>query len=391
MSEVRIGQIGGLGRMGRTHALMYASVAKVFGPDPAIPVLDMIAEADEALARTAAAELGARRWTADWRELVADPDIDVVDIVTPNNMHHEMALAAIAAGKHVYCEKPLARNAAETREMAAAARDKGVLTLVGYNYAQHPIHAITRSLIESGELGELVSVRLANSTDSLADPEAPFVWRCDRETAGGGAVVDLAVHPLSLTQYLIGDVAEVCGRLETVIGERRVIEGAALGKEVEVSGPVKTRAVDNDDIAHALLQFENGCLGILEVGRVHHGRKLELTYDIIGTKGSVKWDYDRMNELQVCTGSGPTEARGVRRVELGPADPTYGLFYPVANIGFGYNDMKMIEVRKLIEAVAGGGGGLWPDFAVGHQIQRTVDAIIASDAEHRWVKLSEIP
>ncbi len=391
MREIRFGQIGGLGWMGRTHGLMYASVPRVFGPEPALPVLEMIAEADEATAREAAAELGARRWTADWRELAADPDIDVVDIVTPNNMHHEMALAAIAAGKHVYCEKPLARNAAETREMADAAKAKGVLTLVGYNYAQHPIHAITRSLIESGELGDLVSVRLANSTDFLAAAEAPFVWRCDRESAGGGAVGDLAVHLLSLTQYLIGDVAEVCGRLETVVKERRVVEGAALGKDPEVKGPVKMRAVDNDDVAHALLRFENRCLGILEVGRVHHGRKLEFTYDIIGTKGSVKWDYDRMNELHVCAGAGPADARGVRRIELGPADPTYGLFYPVANIGFGYNDMKMIEVRKLIEAVAGGGAAPWPDFAVGHQIQRTVDAIIVSDAERRWVELSEIP
>ncbi len=389
MSEIRIGQIGGLGWMGHTHALVYAAEPRVFGPEPAVPVLEMIAEADEALARKAAASCGARRWTANWRELVEDPDIDVVDIVTPNNMHHEMALAAIAAGKDVYCEKPLGLNASESGEMAEAAAKKGVRTLVGFNYPHHPVHAIAKSRIEAGEIGDIVHTRLSLNVDFLADPQAPFIWRCDKKTAGSGIIGDGAGHLFGFTQYLIGDVAEVCGNLETVVAERPVVEGAGVGLAVGNDAPREMRAVDTDDSAQVLLRFENGATGIMDSSRVHTGTKLEIGYEIVGTRGALSWDYDRMNELQVYDASDPVDRQGFKRVEVGPSHPYYGAFYPVPNIGFGYNDMKLVEVRKLIEGIAGD-GELWPDFAVGHQIQRTIDAVIASHEQRRWVKVSEI-
>ena len=389
MSEIRIGQIGGLGWMGHTHAFTYAAVAQIFGIEPAVPVLEIIAEADEALSREAAKVCGARRWTADWRELVADPDVDVVDIVTPNNMHYEMALAAIAEGKDVYCEKPLALNARESGEMAEAAAKKGVRTLVGYNYPHHPVHAIAKSRIEAGELGDIVHARLSLNVDFLADPEGPFIWRCDKATAGSGIIGDGAGHLFGFTQYLIGDVAEVCGNLETVVAERPVIEGAAVGREAGEGARRQMRTVDTDDSAQVILRFANGATGIMDSSRVHTGTKLEIGYDIVGSKGALRWSYDRMNELQVYDASDPVDRQGFQRVEVGPSHPYYGAFYPVPNLGFGYNDMKLVEVRKLVEGIAGD-GDLWPDFAVGHQIQRTIDAVIASHEQRRWVKVSEI-
>ncbi len=389
MNEIRIGQIGGLGWMGHTHALVYAAVPQVFGSEPAVPVLEIIAEADEALAREAATSCGARRWTADWRELVADPKVDVVDIVTPNNMHHEMAMAAISAGKDVYCEKPLSLNARESGEMADAAAKKGVRTLVGYNYAHHPVHAIAKSRIEDGELGEITHARLSLNVDFLADPQLPFIWRCDRKTAGSGIIGDGAGHLFGFTQYLIGDVAEVCGNLETVVAERPVVAGAAVGKSVDQGAQTHMKTVDTDDSAQVLLRFANGATGIMDSSRVHTGKKLEIAYEIVGTQGALSWNYDRMNELQVYDASDPVDRQGFKRVEVGPSHPYYAAFYPVANIGFGYNDMKLVEVRKLVEGIAGD-GDLWPDFAVGHQIQRTIDAVIASHDQRRWVRVSEI-
>ena len=390
MKEIRIGQIGGLGWMGHTHALVYAAEPRVFGPEPAVPVLEMIAEADETLAREAGASCGARRWTANWRELVEDPAIDVVDIVTPNSMHHEMALAAIAAGKDVYCEKPLALNATESREMADAAAKKGVRTLVGYNYPHHPVHAIAKARIEGGELGDLVHARLSLNVDFLADPNGPFIWRCDKAVAGSGIIGDGAGHLFGFTQYLIGDVAEVCGNLEIVVAERPAVEGAAVGRTVGPGAERQMRTVDTDDSAQVILRFENGATGIMDASRVHTGTKLAIGYDIVGTKGALRWDYDRMNELQVYDASDPADRQGFKRIEVGPTHPYYGAFYPVPNLGFGYNDMKLVEVRKLVEGIAGD-GELWPDFAVAHRIQRNIDAVIASHERRGWVKVSEIP
>jgi len=231
MKEVRIGLIGATGWMGKTHAMVYASAPAIYGNEPARPVLEMVADATDELASKAAADYGARRWTSDWRQLVNDPDIDVVDITTPNNMHKEMVIAALKAGKHVYCEKPLGRSADETREMLAAARDAGVITLVGHNYPHNPIHSVARDIIRDGEIGDLVNIRMSFNVDFLADETVPFIWRCDSEVAGGGTVGDINVHVFSFTEYLIGPIAEVCGHISTIVKEREVVEGATIGKE----------------------------------------------------------------------------------------------------------------------------------------------------------------
>ena len=390
MREIRIALIGGGGWMGKTHALLYASTPVIFGNAPARPVLELVAEATDELAEKVAADYGARRWTSNWREAVQDPNVDIVDIVTPNNMHKEMVLAAAAAGKHIYCEKPLGLNADETREMARAAGEAGVFNLVGHNFPHNPIHAVAREMIRSGELGELVNARLSFNSDFLADETAPFIWRCDRSVAGSGTIGDINVHLFSLTEYLVGPIAEVCGRLHTVVKERDVVEDAKFGGQ-RSTGTAERRTVDTDDAVQMLATFENGCTGIFDTSRVAQGHKIEISYDIVGRAGTISWTYDRLNELQFYTASDPVDRSGFKRIETGPSHPYYGDYYPVANFGMGYNDMKAIEVRELIQAVAGEPVELWPDFGVAHRIQRYVDATIKSDVERRWVAVSEIP
>ena len=390
MREIRIALVGGAGWMGKTHALVYASNPIFFGNDPARPVLEIVAEATDGLAERVAAEYGARRWTSNWREAVADPDVDIVDIVTPNSMHKEMAIAAAAAGKHVYCEKPLGLNADETREMVRAVREAGVLSLVGHNFPHNPIHAVARDMIRAGELGDIVHARVSFNSDFLADEAAPFIWRCDRAAAGSGTLGDINVHLFSLTEYLVGPIAEVFGRLQTVVKEREVVEDASYGSGTG-AGTGERRTVDTDDSVHMLATFENGCTGIFDTSRVAHGRKIEISYDIVGRKGSIRWTYDRLNELQFYTASDPADRNGFQRIETCPSHPYYADFFPVANIGMGYNEIKAIEVRELVRAVAGEVVELWPDFSVAHRIQRYCDATILSDAERRWVNVSEVP
>ena len=390
MREVRIALIGGAGWMGKTHALIYASAPVIFGTEPARPVLEIVAEATDEIAQKVAADYGARRWTSNWREAVSDPDVDVVDIVTPNSMHHEMVLAAAAAGKHVYCEKPLGLNADETREMVRAVGEAGVLSLVGHNFPHNPIHSVARDMIRSGELGDIVHARVSFNSDFLADETAPFIWRCDRAAAGSGTLGDINVHLFSLTEYLVGPIAEVFGRMQTVVKERDVVEDAAYGSGGgTVTG--ERRVVDTDDSVHMLATFENGCTGIFDTSRVAHGRKIEISYDIVGRAGSIRWTYDRLNELQVYRASDPVDRSGFKRIETGPSHPYYGAFFPIANIGMGYNEIKSIEVRELVRAATGEAVELWPDFSVAHRIQRYCDATILSDAERRWVAVSEIP
>ncbi len=377
MQDVRVGLVGASGWMGKTHALMYASQSIVFGSAPARPVLSMVADASEDLARASAERYGVPRWTGDWRALVTDPDVDLVDIVTPNNMHHEMALAAIGAGKHVYCEKPLAMNARQTREMAAAAREAGVISFVGFNYQHNPAHAVAREIIDAGELGELVNVRISKHTDSMADPNTPFNWRCDRSIAGTGTVGDSCSHVFAFLDFFGLTVAQVFGTLRTVIAERPSVDG-------------KRRAVETDDEALVLCRFDNGATGSIDASRIATGKKNEFSYSITGSKGSLLWSYDRLNELQVYTAAGAAARQGFKRLEIGPAHPSYGHFYPIAGMGMGYNDHKMIEIHKMVEAVAAGDSQVWPDFDAGHRVQCCIDAAVKSDAERRWIDVAEI-
>ncbi len=283
--SVRIGMIGS-GFMGKTHALGFRAVGAVFEL-PVTPVLEVVADIDANVAASAARRLGFKRSTGDWEALVRDPQVDLVDITTPPTLHHAMALAAIAAGKHTYCEKPLAPNAALAKEMADASERAGVKTQVGFNYLKNPMLALARDIIARGELGTIVSFRGIHAEDYMAHADTPWHWRLD-PAGGGGVIADLGSHIIAIARFLLGPIESVCAQVETVIKQRPVRTGAREMRTVEV-----------DDVMRALVHFARGCSGTLEASWVAHGRKMQIEFEVVGSEGTLFFTQERFNELKM--------------------------------------------------------------------------------------------
>lgn len=376
MAVVRIGLIGA-GWMGRAHAAAFENAARTFGARPAKLEIVAVADVSEAAVRDFAARFDVPRWATDWRDVVADPTIDVVDITTPNDAHPGIALAAIAAGKHVYCEKPMANTAAEAKAMRDAAAAAGVVTLVGFNYLCSPVQAYARQLIEAGALGEIFHFRGTFDNDYMLDPTFPFTWRTDARAAGpAGALGDMASHVVSLAHYLVGEIEEVCGARQMLHARRKDASGVE-------------RDVENDDLAHFICRFANGASGYLEASRVGTGRKLYLSYEIQGTEGALLFDQERMNEMNLYRRTDAPAERGYKRILAAPEHPDYAAFFGLQGNPLGYNDLKVIEARRLVEAVAL--GRRWvADFGFGYGVDRVVEAVLTSADQGRWVKTEEI-
>ena len=386
MKEVRIGLIG-TGGMGKAHATAFNNVPLVFGNEPARPRLEIVADVDADAVKAWANNFGFSRWTTDWREIVEDPNVAVVDITTPNHLHAEMAIAAAEAGKHVYCEKPLANTSADAARIVAAVEKSGVTSIVGFNYLKNPAQAFAQQLIAEGELGEITLFRGTFDQDFLANPEIPFSWRQDRKLAGTGALGDLGSHTISLAHFLVGDIAEVCGMNVTRIKERAVpVSGSGYAATAQRGGDMRT--VENEDITECLIRFENGAIGSIGTSRVGMGRKLGLGYEIQGTKGGLFYTQERMNELKLYRHSDPDREKGYKTVYIGPEHPGYGAFFGLAGIGLGYNDQKTIEAHDLITAVATG-QLVQPDVRFAYGVNKVIDAIDLSCQERRWVQVSE--
>jgi predicted dehydrogenase len=376
MSGIGVGLIG-TGFMGKCHALAFRAVPAVFEGTPA-PRLEVLADVDAKVAERLAAAWGFRRWTIEWRETVNDPQVDVVAITSPNFLHQEMALAAIAAGKHVYCEKPLALDAAGARLMTEAAEAKGVRTLVGYNYLCAPALRLAKELIEAGDIGEIVHVRGTHFEDYMTDPAAPATWRSRKATSGAGALGDLGSHVISLVRHLAGEIEEVQGAIQTMIRERPSLRGPGSMEPVEV-----------DDQAQALIRFESGAAGVIEASWLAAGRKMGLTVEVTGSKGAILLDYERKNELRLFQSGDAKRTHGFRTILMGPEHPPYGRFCPAPGHQLGFNDLKVIEVKGLLDAIATGAPAQ-PDFRAAWRIAKVVDAILLSATERRPVALMEI-
>ncbi|NRA70860.1 MAG: Gfo/Idh/MocA family oxidoreductase [Gammaproteobacteria bacterium] len=371
MKTIRVGLIG-TGYMGKAHAIALRSVPAVF-PLSAKVECEMLAEVNDQLAAEKAIELGFNRSTGDWLELVNDPNIDVVDICSPNYLHKEMALAAIAAGKHVYSEKPLALNAQDALEMTLAAEKAGVKTLVGFNYAKNPASQLAKEIIANGEIGEVVHFRGTHNEDYLADPMTPFSWRLKREFSGSGTLGDMGSHIIHMAQYLVGDIIAVNGDLQTVIKQRSL-----------PGQPGQVGTVENEDQAHAMVRFANGAIGTIESSRIACGRKMGLTYEVTGTKGTIIFDQERMAELKLFTRGSNTAREGFKTILVGPEHPNYKHFCISAGHGIGYNDQKIVEVRDLIEGIAND-TPIWPDFRAAYEVNLVVDCIEKSHRLGQWV------
>ncbi len=386
MKNIHIGLIG-TGGMGKAHATAFANVTLVFGNEPGRPVLEIVADVDAKALERWAGEFGFARWTTNWRDVVEDPHVDVVDITTPNALHAEMAIAAAQAGKHIYCEKPLATTSADAARIVAAVEKSGVISIVGFNYLKNPAQAFARQLIESGDLGEITLFRGTFDQDFLADPNIPFSWRMDRAQAGTGALGDLGSHTIAFAQFLVGDIAEVCGLASTRIKER-IVPASGSGYASTAQNGGEKRVVENEDITEFLIRFENGAVGTIGASRIGMGRKLGLGYEIQGTKGSLFYTQERMNEIQLYRDSDAESEKGYKTVYIGPEHPGYKAFFGLAGIGLGYNDQKIIEAHDLITAVVLGQPAQ-PDVRFAYQVNKVIDAVDVSCKERRWVRVSE--
>jgi predicted dehydrogenase len=368
--KLRVGLVGS-GFMGKAHVFGYSTAARVFDL-PYEVELHTLADITDAAAAKAAPALGFARATSDWRAMVSDPAIDVVNITSPNALHKEMALAAIAAGKHVYCEKPLAPLAIDARDMAEAAEAARVNTQVGFNYLCNPMLGLAREMIAAGELGEIRAYRGVHAEDYMADSAGPFTFR--HEPAGGGALADIGSHALATAEFLIGPVAgpitRVMGDCVTMIAERPDGKG---GK----------RRVEVDDIGRAFLRFASGATGSIEGNWIATGRKMQHDFEIHGTRGALAFSQERFNELHFFSTEDRRGRQGFRRIEAAPDHPPYGLFCVAPGHQLGFNDLKAIEAAGFLDAVAGRRPEPF-NFRAGLRIQTLVETIHASSRAGAW-------
>lgn len=367
--KLKIGLIG-TGFMGKTHVFGVAAAGRVFDL-PYELVLHTVADRTDELAAEAARSFGFPNFSGDWRSLIADPEIDVIDITAPNALHKEMALAAIAAGKHVYCEKPLAPLASDAREMAEAAKAAGIKTQVGFNYLCNPMLGYARNMIESGELGEIRSYRGVHAEDYMMDADHPFTFRHD--PAGGGALADIGSHALATAEYLLGPIERVMGDCVTAIASRP-------------DGKGDRRAIEVDDIGRAFLRFANGASGSIEANWLATGRKMQHDFEVYGSKGALTFTQERFNELHVYAAGDRPGQRGFRRIEAGPDHAPYGLFCVAPGHQLGFNDLKAIEIAGYIDAIAGKTEEPF-NFSKGLRIQTLVETIHRSAKDGSWLSV----
>jgi predicted dehydrogenase len=374
-ARLRFGLIGS-GYMGRAHAIALHSVAAAFGGDYAVECATL-ADVTSERAKQAADALGFGDGTADWRKIIADPRIDVVDICTPNHLHAEMALAAIAAGKHVYCEKPLALDIQESVAIVEAARRAGVCNVLGFNYICNPMVQVAREMIAAGEIGEVVGFRGSYLEDYMSDPGAPYTWRCQRKLAGAGALADLGSHLINMGHFLLGPVARVSANLRTVIEQRTDRDSG------------QRRPVENEDMAQALVEFASGVRGTMEISRIATGYKCGLAVEVHGTRGTILFDQERMNELKFYSGADGAGRRGFRTILAGPEHTDYAAFCPAPGHGLGINDLKVIELRNVIRGIRSGSAAS-PDFAEGLRVQHVMTAMETAARQRSWIDVGQV-
>ncbi|MGW5714831.1 Gfo/Idh/MocA family protein [Amycolatopsis sp. NPDC003865] len=363
--------------MGAVHSHAWRSVHRFFDP-PLVPRLAVLGGRDEARAKAAAAKFGWEDVETDWRKLVARDDVGLVDVCTPGDSHAEIAIAALEAGKHVLCEKPLANSVAEAEAMAEAARrarDRGVRAMVAFNYRRVPALAHARKLVASGALGEIRHIRSVYLQDWLSDPRAPMTWRLRKESAGSGALGDLGAHIVDAAQFVTGDLITGVSALTNTFVKQRPSETGG------------TDDVTVDDTALFLARLSGGAVATFEATRFALGRKNAMRLEINGSKASLAFDFESMNELQWYEGGG-TEA-GFRRILVTEPDHPYvGVWWPPGHL-LGYEHTFTHEVADLLDAI-GAGTDPAPSFDDGLRVQRVLDAVEKSAAaQAAWTAVEE--
>ncbi|SIN13519.1 Predicted dehydrogenase [Micromonospora cremea] len=383
--ELRVGMVG-YAFMGAAHSQAWRTVNRVYDL-PARARMALICGRDTGKVADAADRLGWDAYTTDWRDLISRDDIDVVDVCTPGDSHAEIALAALAAGKHVLCEKPLANTVAEARAMTAAAdtaRAAGVRSMCGFNYRRVPAVTMMRQLVADGRLGVIRHVRATYLQDWIVDPQFPLVWRLQKDRAGSGALGDIGAHIIDLTQFVTGQrITGVSAVTETFVKERPLPAGSSgLAASVDGSGSVDGNApatgpVTVDDAAVFVARLDGGALATYEASRFATGRKNALRVEINGSLGSVVFDLERLNELEFYDATRPSVEQGFSRILVTEGEHPYmSAWWPPGHI-IGYEHSFTHQMRDFIEAVATGADPA-PSFADALQVQLVLDAVTRS-------------
>ena len=356
--------------MGKLHAVAIQSVGAVFNT-PLRPMCEMICATSESGAAEKAREFGFKRSTSDWKVLVNDPAVQAIIIASPQSTHKEIALAALALGKPVLCEKPMGISVAESLEMSNAADAAGVVNMVGFNYVRTPATQFARQLIADGAIGDITWFRGEHTEDFYADPKALATWRT--KGRANGTMGDLSSHMINAALALAGPIQSLCADVETVFDERPNAAG-----ELE--------AVTNDDHAQCLCRFSSGVMGHLYFSRVSSGRKMGYAYEVVGSKGAIRFDQEDQNALWLYKMEGPEAERGFRKILTGPAHPDYVNFCLGPGHGTGYQDQLIIEARDFLAAIDAG-KPQWPTFRDGYEVNRIIEAIWSSHETKSWVSV----
>ena len=384
MSEIGVGLVG-YKFMGRAHSNGYRQVSHFFDVDPT-PRMVAIAGRNEAAVSEAAAQLGWDGYETDYHALIERDDIGLIDVSTPGDSHYEVVMAALAAGKHVLCEKPLANSLDQAREMMNAAKSAGVINMINFNYRRVPAVVLARKLIAEGRIGEVRHFRAIYLQDWILDPEFPLVWRLKKELAGSGALGDIAAHIVDLSRYLLGEeIASVTGSLSTFIKERPVEVTSGGGAGLVATGGVEMGQVTVDDSAHFLAKFESGATGTYEVTRLAPGRRNHNQFEINGSKGTIVFDLERLNELEVYFVDDAEDVQGFRKILVtDAAHPYVGNWWPGGHI-IGWEHTFTHVVKDLMDGIKSGINPA-PAFEDGFRCQAVLDAVERSSASGQWEK-----
>lgn len=381
---INVGMIG-YQLMGKAHSHAYRDAPFFFNSE-VTPILKTIVGRKEERVKKAAQQLGWQGYETDWEKVIKDPKIDLVDIVTPNNTHAEIAIAAARAGKHIICEKPLAMNLKEAKEMLDEVEKAGVVHMLCHNYRFAPAVQLAKKIIDEGRLGKIYHIRATFLQDWLMDPDFPLTWRLDKEISGSGTLGDLGAHIIDMARFLVGEFTEVIGIQETFIKKR------PLGEMNETLQPTLGEGygeVTVDDASAFLARFENGAMGTFEVTRFSRGNRAGNRFEVNGEKGSVRWDMENMNNLELYLEEDDKGLQGFRTINCTePEHPYASAYWPSAHI-LGYEHTFVNLVSDLLNGIAKGKSPS-PNFKDGVLNQAVLEAVELSIAERRWIKTAEL-
>ncbi|MBI4553702.1 MAG: Gfo/Idh/MocA family oxidoreductase [Candidatus Latescibacteria bacterium] len=387
--QVNVGLIG-YAFMGKSHSHAYKDMAFFFPEAAAVPVMKALCGRNRDKVKAAAATFGWEGYETNWKKLVKRDDIHLIDVSTPGDTHAEIAIAAAEAGKHVFCEKPLANTLAEARAMLQAVKKARVKSMVAYNYRRVPAVQLARQLIDEGRIGKVYHWRAVYLQDWIMDPSFPLVWRLQKEKAGSGPHGDLNAHIIDLARFLVGEIDEVVGLDATFIKERPVVEEIDATLGAKAGKAARKGKVTVDDATLFLAKFANGALGAFEATRFAGGRRNGNRFEINGSKGSIAFNLEKMNELQYYNRDDDSHVQGFREIIVNEGvHPYMSHWWPPGHI-IGWEHTFVHEVFDLMQAIAGKNKDLHPDFEEGVKDQAVLEAVSVSIANRSWVKVGEV-